>query len=259
MGRKARIIGQVIDAFGDAWDIREERPTSHGFSVYLGWPQAVPRGQGGGGPRTIITRELAAYLESHRHNFKDIDLPLGKTAIKRLRRVLGHHYRQDRALWWEERFKDLISMTVEDFSLKHGVSQGAVSQWRKTLIGPWFCKIDQETSMKHIQKALQEPTCVAADILGISAPQVRRLRARANIAYDEEKMIKVRELRKKEAAVAGEPEEPRQGLKNWSPWELSLLGEKPDDEVAKLIGISLSAVSKKRQQLDIGPYKKEQE
>ena len=183
MGRKAQIISQLPDMFGDIWDVREERPTLHGFNVYLGWPQAVPRGQGGGGPRAIITTELAEHLESFRHTPKDIDLPLGKSTIKRLRQVLGHHYRQDRALWWEERLGDLASMTIEDFAQRHGVSQGAVSQWRSRLIGPWLCRMEEQVRTEHIQRALREPTCVAADLLGISAAHVRRLRARAKIQY----------------------------------------------------------------------------
>lgn len=30
-------------------------------------------------------------------------LPLGNTAIKRLRALLGHHWRIDRAAWWHRR------------------------------------------------------------------------------------------------------------------------------------------------------------
>lgn len=186
MGRKARIIGQVADAFGGLWDVREERPTPHGFSVYLGWPRSVPRGQGGGGPRAILTRELKEYLENYRHSPKNIVLPLGKTAIKRLRRLLGHHYRHDRGLWWEDRFDDLISLSIEEFAEKHCVSVGAVSQWRSSLVGPWLCRTDQVASVEHVRNALQHPTCVAADLLGISASHVRRLRSRAGIEAEDE-------------------------------------------------------------------------
>lgn len=177
MARKANIIGSTKDIFGDLWDVREELPTDHGFNLLIGWPQAAPRGPGGGGgPRAIITEELASYLERYRHNPKDIDLPIGKSAIKRLRRLLGHHYRHDRNLWWDERFEDLISLTIEEFAKKHNVSTGAVSQWRAKLVGAWICKVDEHIKHDHVRTALCKPTCVAADILGISVAHVRRLK-----------------------------------------------------------------------------------
>jgi hypothetical protein len=59
---------------------------------------------------------------------RDIDLPIGLTAAKRLRRELGVSWSWD--AWWAERREDLLSMTLEAFCAKHGCSVGAASQRR---------------------------------------------------------------------------------------------------------------------------------
>ena len=59
MGRKAIILSVEQDWEGNDWDIRERRPTKHGWSVLLGWPSGYPRGRGGiGGPSAILTQPL---------------------------------------------------------------------------------------------------------------------------------------------------------------------------------------------------------
>lgn len=42
MSRRAQIIGETIDIFGVCWDVRERRPTKHGWDVFIGWPQGEP-------------------------------------------------------------------------------------------------------------------------------------------------------------------------------------------------------------------------
>jgi hypothetical protein len=130
MGRHATIIGQAEDIWGRVWDVREARPTEHGWPVMLGWPQDAQRGKGGGGVRAIMTRDLADYLESMRMDPDGISLPLCRTAIKRLRKALGHDWHADNAAWWRERCVDTTS-TIEDFRAAHGRSAGAVSQHRR--------------------------------------------------------------------------------------------------------------------------------
>lgn len=102
MARVAIIIDHVADAHGKMWDVREKRPTPHGFDVMLGWPVEQPRGQGGGGPRVIITPDLAAYLEAVRLRPAAVDLPIGRTALKRLRAALGHNWLVDNCRWWQD-------------------------------------------------------------------------------------------------------------------------------------------------------------
>lgn len=129
--RKAEIVGTASDWLGRAWDVRERRPTTHGFDVLIGWPQDEPRGRGARGVAVILTPELAHYLSTIRQ--RDIDLPIGLTAAKRLRREIGVTWSWD--AWWAERREDLLSMSLEAFCAKHGCSVGAASQRRAALVG----------------------------------------------------------------------------------------------------------------------------
>jgi hypothetical protein len=134
VARVAKILYRASDAEGWLWDVREERDTDHGFPLLLGWPFGVPRGKGGaGGPAAIPTVELVAYLNLHRENPAQMTLPLGPTAIKRLRRQLGHDRYADRATWWEERIEDLFGLTGQQFVIKHGANEGSASLWRRRL------------------------------------------------------------------------------------------------------------------------------
>lgn len=178
MARQATIIGQAVDIWGATWDVRETRPTQHGFDVQLGWPQAVARGRGGsGGPRVIITASLAAYLKSLRHRSPAI-LPLGMTAIKRLRRLLGLNVYLDSAAWWEERADDLADMTLARFAARHGVSVAAASLARTALLGRaqrparWW----REPSIARLILS-NRPLADIADELDISVGSVSRLRS----------------------------------------------------------------------------------
>lgn len=135
MARQATIIGQVEDINGEVWDVREARPTPHGFAVLLGWPQSIQRGQGGGGVRVILTPHIADYLAAHCHAPNKIDLPISGTTIKRLRKLLGQDWTLDNEQWWHDHKADLLSSTLTDFCQHHGKSQGAASQWRAVFGG----------------------------------------------------------------------------------------------------------------------------
>jgi hypothetical protein len=132
MARQAEILCQATDHAGNPWDVREKRPTSHGFDVMIGWPQGETRGQGGRGVAVILTAELARYLVETRQ--RDISLPIGLTAAKRLRRELGITWSWD--AWWKARQEDLQAMTLQAFCERHGCSIGAASQRRAALQSP---------------------------------------------------------------------------------------------------------------------------
>ena len=178
MGRRAQIIDQIADTFGDIWDAREYRRTEHGFDVALGWPADQLRGGGqAGGPRVILTEDLAIYLASHRDHPKDIRLPIGRTALKRLRRILGHHRQIDRAAWWEARTEDLSDLTIERFAAKHDVSMGAVVNARHALFGPSLRPAGWWRAPDVARVILDDnPRAVIADDLGISIGALGRLR-----------------------------------------------------------------------------------
>ena len=131
MARQAVILYQVTDYAGLLWDIREERETPHGWNVMFGWLSDVPRGTGAGGPQVVIDENLKNYLDGMRLDPGLIDLPIGNTTVKRLRKVLGHHGYRDRPLWWGSRKADLLTMTLSEFCAKHKCSMGSASQMRK--------------------------------------------------------------------------------------------------------------------------------
>jgi hypothetical protein len=129
MARNAHIIAHAVDVYGRSWDIRERRPTRYGFDVLIGWPEGTPRGKGGRGVAAVPTQALIEYLGKTR--LRDVDLPIGRTAVKRLRAEAD--IRWDWDAWWAARADDLRSMTLEQFCEKHSCSIGAASQRRATL------------------------------------------------------------------------------------------------------------------------------
>jgi len=92
-------MDQAGDIWGDTWDVAERRPApAYGLEVVLGWPAGMPRGAGrAGGKRVVITPELGALLTAHRTSPGDLVLPIGMTALKRLRRLMGHNRYLDSA------------------------------------------------------------------------------------------------------------------------------------------------------------------
>lgn len=129
MSRRAKIIGKTTDIFGVRWDVRERRPTKHGWDVFIGWPQGEPRGRGGRGIATIATPALTQYLIDTR--LRDTDLPIGRNTINRLRALIGISWSWDE--WWADREHDLLTLTLEQFCALHGCSIGAASQRRAAI------------------------------------------------------------------------------------------------------------------------------
>lgn len=176
MARKATIIDVRDDALGDRWDVRESRPTDHGWPVLLGWPHGLRRGQAQwGGVRVIVTDRLATYLRNTR--LRDIVLPIGLTTTKRLRKVLGLHWRGERRAWWEARVDALASMRLEEFSAAYHISPARVSQVYKLFFGNrirrknwWRAKYPSSLLLSDL------PRIYVADALGISVGAVGRLR-----------------------------------------------------------------------------------
>ena len=106
-----KFLYKTYDHAGCLWNVRAERPTSHGWLLLLG-RLAVPLDEdknGSGGDQVIITHELTAYMNAMRMTPGTIDLPVCTATITRLRRVLGLNFKADRAKWWDERFYDLTA------------------------------------------------------------------------------------------------------------------------------------------------------
>lgn len=178
MARHATIVDRIKDLWGDEWDVREYRPTGHGFPVALGWPTGVPRGRGGsGGPRAVLTEPVVIYLAGLRDSPQDIRLPIGRTTLKRLRRALGHHWRVDRAAWWEARVEDLSDLTLTAFAAKHGVSVASASHARSALYGRMIRAPGWWQAPDVVEIILSDmPRAVIAEQLDVSVGTIGRLR-----------------------------------------------------------------------------------
>lgn len=140
MARKAIIIGQSRDMFGRLWDVREERPTRHRFSLLIGWPLAPDgtrqSGKGYGGPGLVPTRDLYRYWRKGRLKRGYIyDLPASSTAIKRVRSLMRFNQYQDRRRWWMARVEDLLDLSGAEFARRHKVLESDVSEARKYFFG----------------------------------------------------------------------------------------------------------------------------
>lgn len=166
----------VIDIFGDIWAVIESRTTKQGFIIYLG----KSLNSGRGGKTVILTKELNDYLEKYRLKPSLMSLTIGRTTIKRLRKLLGHDWRGDNYTWWQDHVDDLASMTVEEFAARYNVSVGVVAKWRVHFFGTtnraprWWDQMD----VKHI--ILNRPTLEAAEMLAVTASSIRRLRVLCN-------------------------------------------------------------------------------
>lgn len=166
----------ILDAWEDVWQVSDSRRTDHGFAIYLGRPLEAT---GPMGPAVIITADLAEHFERHRRAPQNLNLPIGKHTVTRIRAVLGHHRYQDAELWWLERIADLERLTTADFCARHKVSAGAVSQARAALVGGrqrpanWW----RSPEMRDLLMS-KRPTAWIAMQAGLSAVTVRKYRAR---------------------------------------------------------------------------------
>lgn len=169
-------IEAATDLWGDRHEVHEWRKTLHGFALALGWPDGAVKGKGGaGGPRVILTSHLAAYFEDHRRCPSLIVLPIGKTSIKRVRRLLGHNWHDDNADWWLERLDDLADLTLDEFARRHHVAPPG--GMRIALLGHTQRPAGWWRGRPYADLLTADlPRVTIADQLGISVGAVGRLR-----------------------------------------------------------------------------------
>jgi len=174
MGRSLYI---TLDIDGDPWEVWYVRDTTHGFPVLLGYLANVKRGVGGGRPAVILTENLAAYLR--RTEPKNVRLPIGMPAIKKLRARLGIHRYNDSKKWWDDRADDLKRLSGAEFARKHGVHPKHAADMKRERFGRtmrsrgWWRKPEVLRLLRSNQHRDDVAKC-----LGISAVHVNRLRTR---------------------------------------------------------------------------------
>jgi len=178
MARHATIIGTTLDREGFPWDIRESRPTSHGFDLHFGWPHAQ-RGKGYGGPRLIPTPELYRYWAADRlaRDGRIYDLPCSHTALRRARRIFGFNLYLAHQRWWIERLDDLCNLSGAEFARKHAICEPDVSKASRFFFGsrqrPNYWYLEPKTFALLVSDL---PHAFISVQLGISIGASRRLR-----------------------------------------------------------------------------------
>lgn len=180
--RTATIIGSRNDVFGCRWDVRELRPTNHGFQLAIGWPIRHGErmsGKGYGGPRIIPTRALYRYWRKCQlaRDGSIYDLPASRRALQRVRRILGFNFYSANRRWWEDRLCDLSTLTGAEFARLHDVCESDVSLAYKEIFGsrnrPRFWWREQEVASLLLSDT---PHYQIAETLDISVGASRRLR-----------------------------------------------------------------------------------
>jgi len=141
-----KYLYQIEDHADCLWNVRIERQTAHGWPLLLGRRTNPGDGEKNclSGDTVIITHELAAYLEIMRMTPGQINLPVERSVISRLRRVLKHNFLVDRRKWWNKRRyemtatqKDIMdaysvcARTVRQQSMKLGIAHGP-PRWSET-------------------------------------------------------------------------------------------------------------------------------
>lgn len=135
MDRRANSLASTKDLFGCWWEVREARPTAHGFDLLLGRPLDDEGNTGRGGARVIPTRALYRYWHRRRmlRDSSIYDLPVSRTAIKAARKHLRLNVYEDHRRWWLKRTDDLRHLTLEQFARRHGRHSSQISVARATL------------------------------------------------------------------------------------------------------------------------------
>ena len=106
----------VEDLFGALWRVTHAEATEHGFELLRGVRVGTK-----GSPAVIQTSALAEHLVRHRLAPRLLALPLGESAIGRLRRRLDQDWTRENRAWWEERRGDLERLSPAEFAARHGV------------------------------------------------------------------------------------------------------------------------------------------
>jgi hypothetical protein len=186
----------IKDALGLEWDIKEARPTRHGFDLYYGKRKDASSYNIGGPNRLIYTNELKAFWDKHslRHDGTIFDLPAGRTTLKRARTALGFHWDKDSERFWRKHKSDLKSLRPQEFEERYKekykeqqISGDRMKFWRRRIFGArarplgWWREpkvlkllLSEEKSLNQVRAELGEE---------VSTSQVFRMRLQAKRAY----------------------------------------------------------------------------
>ncbi len=179
---KFPILGQIRDIAGTLRDVREIRPTKHGFDMYYGTPSSRRGASPGGKPHLIASIGLMEFWHENGTRGRGFlfDLPAGYSTLKSLRARLGFNFRDDTDAFWNARIGDLMSLSTTQFASRHDVTASAAAHWRYKIFG----SITRPKGWWNTRKVVAvlvsgQRLAIIGKKLGISTSHAFRLRAQA--------------------------------------------------------------------------------
>jgi hypothetical protein len=181
---KYPVLYQVRDVDNELWDVRDVRPTKHGFDVLYG-SRVYRLTNYRNGPSLIVTRQLFDYWEANKTKHDGIlfDLPAGRTTLKRARARLGFHYDRDVKNYWAEHLHDLEKLPAREVAARHNVDICVAYKRRLDFVGvrarplDWW-RTSETLAILRSRITLKE----IGEKLGIGTSHAKRLRDRARLA-----------------------------------------------------------------------------
>ena len=167
----------ILDHEGRPWVVFDERPTVHGWPVYLGKRQKPDGSAERAGSATILTPELVAYVRAT-PSFR-VRLPIGANAVKRIRKLLDLPASEDaeREAWWGGHAEELRDTPIEKFAAQHRMSVGAVHRERTRRFGHRLRKANWWRDPAIAERFMSDATLAQlAGEFGISAGSAGRIR-----------------------------------------------------------------------------------
>jgi hypothetical protein len=181
---KFPVLYQVRDVDNDLWDVRDVRPTKHGFDLLYG-SRVYRLTSHRNGPGLIVTKQLFDYWEANKTKRDGVlfDLPGGRTTLKRARSRCGFNHNRDLKNYWTEHIPELQTLSAREFAARHNLDVQLVFDSRFRVLG----KVARDLNWWRTPETL---AVLRSDItvtemgkkLGIGRTHARRLRVRARLA-----------------------------------------------------------------------------
>jgi hypothetical protein len=179
----------VKDALGTEWHVKEARPTKYGFDLLFGRKKDASSYEAAGFCRLIYTNELKAFWERYalRLDGTLLDLPAGRTTLKRARVALGFNWDRDSKTFWRKHKSDLLGLKPREFEEKYKEQEltgHRMKDWRFRIFGKKARPLGWWRRPRVLKLLLSEKTLEqVGGKLEISISQASRLRRRAKLAF----------------------------------------------------------------------------
>ena len=181
---KYPVLYQVRDVDNDLWDVRDVRPTKHGFDLLYG-SRVYRLTNHRNGPGLIVTKQLFDYWQANKTKREGVlfDLPAGRTTLKRARSRYGFNYNLDLKDFWTEHIPELQTLSAREFAARHNLDVDVVFDSRFRVLGKRARELNWWRTPQTLDILRSDITVTEMGRkLGIGRTHARRLRDRARLA-----------------------------------------------------------------------------